>query len=266
MKLEHEALRKAHASLAAEGAVRQQLVDSLGETAREVSRASETSTAALVADLAAAEHNANEAGGERDTLRRELSSERAEHGACRLQLISAQAALQRRADSADAVATEGVRLTLALDEAPRADRLAGVIHRPPRRRPRRGRVAGGGGGGGGGLLFGEGGGGGLWGGSASLRASRTAAAARHRARRGVGRGGAGHGERRGGYPRDAPHAAVAAADDGEVDARARAALARPAVSPTVEAAGGASRLSPERDARRGGGGGGAAASAYGSAW
>ena len=174
MKLEHEALRKAHASLAAEGAVRQQLVDSLGETAREVSRASETSTAALVADLAAAEHNANEAGGERDTLRRELSSERAEHEACRLQLISAQAALQRvRADSADAVATEGVRLTLALDELRRADRLAGVIHRSLHDAVRgASEVAGGGGGGGGGLLFGEGGGGGLWGGSASLRASR----------------------------------------------------------------------------------------------
>ena len=77
-----------------------------------------------------AESNANQMCAERDVAVRDLRAERSEHEACRLQLISAQAALQRvRADSVDTVATEGVRLTLALDELRRADRLAGVIHR-----------------------------------------------------------------------------------------------------------------------------------------
>ena len=66
----------------------------------------------------------------RDTAVAELKAERVEHEACRLQLISAQAALQRtRADTSETIATEGVRLTLCLDELRRADRLAGVIHR-----------------------------------------------------------------------------------------------------------------------------------------
>jgi hypothetical protein len=129
-QLELETLRKTHVALASEGAVRAQLIDSLGEKAREAKTASEAAAMALSADLSAAEGRARTMSDARDAAVAELRGERSEHEACRLQLISAQAALQRlRADSAETISTEGVRLTLALDELRRADRLAGVIHR-----------------------------------------------------------------------------------------------------------------------------------------
>ena len=130
LSLEHSALTTAHELLAQEGAARSQLVDTLGERAREAAEAAETSSAALSADLATAEAMVRGLGDGRDAALAELKAERSEHEACRLQLISSQAALQRlRSDSAEVIATEGVRLTLALDELRRADRLAGVIHR-----------------------------------------------------------------------------------------------------------------------------------------
>ena len=130
MKADHEALQRAHEALAAEGAVRSQLVERLGNTARETQIAKETEGAALSADLAKAESMNRELSDARARLSSELHSERAEHEACRLQLISSQAALTRlRNDSTEMIATERARLTLALDELRRADRLAGVIHR-----------------------------------------------------------------------------------------------------------------------------------------
>ena len=130
LQLEHSALQKAHEALAAEGAVRSKLVESLTATAQQIREAAATSGSALSADLANAEAMVRTLGDGRDTAVAELKAERVEHEACRLQLISAQAALQRvRADTSEVIATEGVRLTLALDELRRADRLAGVIHR-----------------------------------------------------------------------------------------------------------------------------------------
>lgn len=130
LQSEYATLQRAHTALATEGAHRSQLVETLGATAREVKQASEASNASLSADLAAAEALSRQMGDARDRAVADLSAERAEHESNRLQLISAQSALQRSRQVADeTIATEGVRLALALDELRRADRLAGVIHR-----------------------------------------------------------------------------------------------------------------------------------------
>ena len=127
---EHRELVAAHEALAGETAARTKLVDTLGATVRESKESAETTAAALSAELAKAEAMVRSLGDGRDAALAELSAEKVEHEACKMQLINVQATLQRhRADSTEMIATEGVRLTLALDELRRADRLAGVIHR-----------------------------------------------------------------------------------------------------------------------------------------
>ena len=96
-QLEHAELRKAHAALPTEGAVRTQLLESLQGSARHAAHASDASVAVLSAELAALEAKSNRDVSAKDGAEAELASERGEHEACRLQLISAQAALQREA-------------------------------------------------------------------------------------------------------------------------------------------------------------------------
>ena len=130
LEAEHTATQRRHAALATEAAVKTQLLEQLGSTARELALSSDACNAVLTVDLAACEVSARTANDARWAAVAELRAERSEHEACRLQLISAQAALQAaRADSAQALAAEGVRLILLLDELRRADRLASVIHR-----------------------------------------------------------------------------------------------------------------------------------------
>ena len=73
-------------------------------------------SSALSADMSVLEMAGRHDADGRASALAELGAERTEHEACRLQLASTQAALQRaRLDAAAALASEGVRLDCTLD-------------------------------------------------------------------------------------------------------------------------------------------------------
>jgi len=127
---EHGSLHRAHTTLQAEAAMKTQLLNEMGESARLAQIAADINYAALRTDVATSEAQAQATVSERQLALSELRAERSEHEACLLQLGLAQTALQRtRTEANQALAAESVRLMLVLDELRRADRLAGVIHR-----------------------------------------------------------------------------------------------------------------------------------------
>ena len=127
---EHGSLHRAHTTLLAEAAMKTQLLNEMGESARLAQIAADINYAALRTDVATSEAQAQATVSERQVALSELRAERSEHEACRLQLGLSQTALQRtRTEANQSLAAESVRLMLVLDELRRADRLAGVIHR-----------------------------------------------------------------------------------------------------------------------------------------